>query len=199
MRDPLSRCRPGPTAAMRSGPWLAVLSLCFGAAVLGGPVRAGAACHSDNPTGILDCLKSAYADRDSAEYVEMLTDDFRLYNYGPDSTFWDRPVAVDAASKLFKRTSALRLDILDGWKVVAGAEPGTWVIDSLAAKVTLTSAAAPDAKPIEMLSDGNQLYLRHLPGDPPRLMRPGGGVPRQRLGHRQRERCAPQDVHRHHG
>jgi hypothetical protein len=130
---------------------------------------ASAACKSQAPEDILQCLQWAYADKDSAAYAELLTDDFRLYNFGPDSTFWDRDVAAKAASSLFRRVKSLRLDILDGWKLKPADTPDSWLLDSLSAKVTIETTGAT-GRPIEQSSVGNTLYVKRVAGAEPRIV-----------------------------
>jgi hypothetical protein len=133
------------------------------------PVVASAACKSAQPDSILGCLQRAYADRDSASYAELLSDDFLLYNYGPDSTSWDRDISRKAAADLFKRTASLRLEFLS-WEFFPGEMPHTWILDSLDAKVTIVPTLAGKQPPVEMLSKGNTLYLRGLPGPEERIV-----------------------------
>jgi hypothetical protein len=141
----------------------------LGVLLCGPPVVASAACEAAQPESILVCLQRAYASRDSATYAELLSDDFLLYNYGPDSTSWDRDVSRKAAADLFKRTVSLRLEIL-GWKLHPGEASHTWILDSLDAKVTIVTTSAGNHPPVEMLSKDNTLYLRSLPGPKERIV-----------------------------
>jgi len=144
-------------------------ALVAGALVIGG-VQAEAACRTNQPQDILDCLRAAYADRDSAAYADLLTEDVRIYNYGPDSTWFGFQAAVEAAASLFRRTGSLQLEFLEGWRLVPGESAGDWLVDSLTARVFIrTPFQKADATPIEHLWPGNQLYLKVDEGEEPRV------------------------------
>ena len=123
--------------------------------------QARARCPLQRPEDILDCLQSVYADRDSAAYLDLLSEDCRLYYYGPDSTYFDRAQAAQAAGKLFRKAASLRLRFLDGWRLLEGEAPGTWVVDSLTAAVSVRTIMR--TSPPDLISRNNRIYLRPRP------------------------------------
>jgi len=157
----------GNTGVGCSRPWLVLLALGL---VLVLPRGAGAACKTDDPAAILDCLQWTYADRDTAAFAELLDRGFTEYNFGPDSTAMDLDASLHAASYLFHSTTSLQLEYLKGWRIRPWQTPDTWLLDSLDVKITLTTPFSKDGPPTVMYSKFNSLFLRRDPGPPARIL-----------------------------
>ena len=91
-------------------------------------------CAVEEPSSVLKCASSAYADRDLAAYEALLANDFQ-YIFNTEANTMSRAEEVASARNLFGDSAvrAISLSFNPDFTLAPGPEPSTWILSKVVA------------------------------------------------------------------
>ena len=124
---------------------------------------ASAACVGDSPEAVLKCYAEAHELRDIGVLEELLASDYVWVAVSPNRAhLTERGETLDASRGMFTdpRVESVSLTFADGYDVVDGHDPDTWLIEGLllTLSVKMESVTEPDA-----ITVGATYYVRKAP------------------------------------
>ncbi len=124
-----------------------------------------ASCTGDGPECVLRCMEDAYTNRDLEGFSDLIADDYEFF-FGDNPESWDRRTEVKHHVKMFDPDSvpSLKLTFLEGFTVHDGADPSTWIMDGLRAKLELSFFRGGKVHRLTAQPDSCVLHIRRVDG-----------------------------------
>ncbi|MCA9728630.1 MAG: nuclear transport factor 2 family protein [Candidatus Eisenbacteria bacterium] len=127
-------------------------------------VPSHAACGGSGGLSVLDCLATAYIDRDATAYEALLSPDFTHVGTTPNAT-WTRAEEVQGANDFFSNNENIQLRI-EGIESVEETETG-WHLQGIRLSLTWVEGSRPEARTVHLTGEA----LVEQDADGPRLLR----------------------------
>jgi hypothetical protein len=129
------------------------------------PGVAGAFCATESPESVLTCLVEAFESRDIDACLDLFSEDF-VFQFGSDAeTSWGLDEEEQAYRNLFSHPDIIEIRLqLHDYRVTEGEHADTWILEDVAATLTVTQANSKSDEPLELKAEkkNNIFHVRRV-------------------------------------